>query len=60
MQQNIVTLREALEIGMKMEASPVSETRVGMNQIQLQMVNIMIQLQDIKKEREHHEEIWCN
>ena len=31
MQQKIVTETEALEIAMKMEASPVGKTRVGMN-----------------------------
>ena len=44
---------------MKMEASPISETRVGMNKIQLQLANSTIQLKDIKKGREHREEIWC-
>ena len=44
---------------MKMEASPISETRVGMNKIQLQLANSTIQLQDIKKGRENREEIWC-
>ena len=44
---------------MKLEASLDGETRVGMNQIQFQLENLMIQLQDIKKGREHREEIWC-
>ena len=33
MQQKIATQSEALEIAMKLEASPVEETVVGMNQI---------------------------
>ena len=60
MQQNIATQREDLEIAIKLEASLVGETGVGMNQIQLQLENLMIQLQDINKGRENHEEIWCN
>ena len=59
MQQNISTQSKALEIAMKLEASPVGETRVGMNQIQSQLGNPTIQLQDIKKGRENNEEIWC-
>jgi len=33
MQQKVVTQAEALEIAMKLEASPVGETSVGMSQI---------------------------
>ena len=54
-----MTQSEALEIAIKLEASPVGETRFGMNQIQSQLTNLTIQLQDIKKEREHCEEIGC-
>ena len=49
MQQNIATQSGALEITMKLEASPIIETQVGMNEIQSQLVRLMIQLQDIKK-----------
>ena len=48
-QQKIVTQTKALDIVMKLEASPVGETRVGVDQIQLELENAMIQLQDIKK-----------
>ena len=48
MQQKIATQSEALEIAMKLEASPVGESVVGMNQIQVQLANLTIQLQDIK------------
>ena len=51
MQQKIVTQSEALEIAMKLEASPVGENAVGMNQIQVQLENLMLQLQYIKKEK---------
>ena len=59
MQQKFLTQSEALEIAMKLQASPVSETGVGMNQIQSQLANMTIQLQDIKKGKEIHEELWC-
>ena len=58
-QQKIATQSEELEIAMKLEASPVDEIGVGMNQIQLQLANLMIQLQDIKKGNEICEEFWC-
>ena len=48
MQQKIVTQRDALEIAMKLEASTVGENAVGMNQ-----------MQEIKKGKENHEDIWC-
>ena len=59
MQQKIATQSEALEIAMKFEASPVGETVVGMNQIQMQLVNLTVQLQDIKKAEDEHDELWC-
>ena len=59
MHQKIATQSEALEIVMKLEASFVGETGVGMNRIQLYLANMMIQLQEIKKGRQYHEEIWC-
>ena len=59
MQQNIATQTEALEIAMKLEASPVSKTKVGMNQIQSQLENMAIQLQDIKMGKDIHEYVWC-
>ena len=52
MQQRIASQTEALEIAMKLENSPVGKTKVGMNQIQLQLANLTIQLQDIKKGRD--------
>ena len=59
MQHKIATQSEALEIAMKLEASPVGENVVGMNQIQTQLTNLMLQLQDIKKGKENHKELWC-
>ena len=54
-----MTQSEALETAMKLEASPVEETVVGMNQIQAQLANLTLQLQDIKKAKENHEYLWC-
>ena len=44
---------------MKLEASPIGETVVGMNQIQVQLVNLTLQLQDIKKVKEEHDDLCC-
>ena len=44
---------------MKLEASPVGESVVKMNQIQAQLANVMLQLQDIKKAKEYRDDIWC-
>ena len=59
MQQNIVTLSEALETMMKLEASLVGESTFGMNQIQAQLANLTLQLQDIKKAKEDRDDLWC-
>ena len=44
---------------MKLEASPVGESAVEMNQIQAQLANLTLQLQDIKKAKEDRDDIWC-
>ena len=31
---------------------------IGMNQIQAQLANLMLQLKDIKKAKEYHDDIW--
>ena len=56
---DIVSQEEDLEITMNLESSPIGETSAGMMQIQLQLVNLMVQLQDIKKGKEVQEELWC-
>ena len=48
---------EALEIVMKLEALLVGEFMVGMNQIQAQLANLTLQLQDIKKAKENHDDL---
>ena len=59
MQQKITTQSETLEIEMKLEASPIKETVVSMNQIQAQLANLTIQLEDIKKVKDEHDDLWC-
>ena len=59
MQQNIESQMEALELAMKLEASPIGDGAVGMVQIQLQLANLMIQLWYNKKGKESHEYLWC-
>ena len=57
MEQKVASQAEALEIVMKLEASPIAETSVGMAQIQNQLANLTLQLQDIKKGKEVGEEV---
>ena len=59
MQKNIATWSEALDIFMKLETSPVVQNAIGMSQIQMQLVNLTLQLQDIKMGKEQHEDIQC-
>lgn len=50
--QNISTQVEALEISMKLEASPVADTQVGVQHIQSQVAAMHLKLQDLKKGNE--------
>ena len=59
MQQKVTSQSEALEIAMRLEASPMSESALGMDQLQQQLVNITLELQSLKKGKEVREEIWC-
>ena len=59
MQQNITTQMEALELAMKLEASPIGDGVAGMIQIQSQLANLTIKLQDIKRGKEVQEDLWC-
>ena len=58
MQQKVTSQSEALEIAMRLEASLMSESTLGMDQIQKQLVNITLELQSLKKGKEVREEIW--
>ena len=59
MQQKIESHIEALELAMKLEASPIRDSAARMVQFQSQLANLMIQLQDIKKGKEAQEDFWC-
>ena len=50
---------EALELEMKLEASPIGDGAIGMIQIQSQLDNITIQIQYIKRGKEVQEDLWC-
>ena len=59
MQQKVASQDEALEISMKLEASPIAETSPGMVQIQNQLSHLTLQLQEIQKGKKVREEVWC-
>ena len=59
MQQKITSQGEALEIAMRLEDSLLSESTMGMDQLQKQSVNITLKLQSLKKGKEVREEVWC-
>ena len=44
---------------MKIESSPIGETRAGLMENHLYLVNLTLQLQNIKKGKEVQESIWC-
>jgi hypothetical protein len=50
---------KALEITMKLEASPIGENGAGMAQVQSQLATLKIQLQELAKGKEKCEEVWC-
>ena len=59
MQQKVTSQGEALEIVMRLEASPLCESTMGMDQLQKQLVSITLELQSLKKGKEVREEVWC-
>ena len=59
MKQKIATQMKALELEMKLEASPIGDGAIGMIQIQSQLDNITIQIQYIKRGKEVQEDLWC-
>ena len=59
MQQKVTSQSEALEIAMRLEASPMFDSTLGMDQIQKQLVNITLELQSLKIGKEVQEEVWC-
>ena len=59
MQQKVTSQSEALAIVMRLEASPMSDSTLGMDQLQKKLVNINLELQSLKKGKEVREEVWC-
>ena len=59
MQQKVTSQSEALEIAMRLEASKMSDSTLGMDQLQNQLVNITLELQSLKKGKEVCKEVWC-
>ena len=57
MQQKIATHTEALELAMKLEASPIGNGSIGMIRFQSQLANMTIQLQGMKRGRKAHEDL---
>ena len=55
MQQKVTSQSEALEIAMRLDALPVSNSTMGMDQLQKELVNITLELQSLKKGKEVHE-----
>lgn len=54
-----MTQAEALEIAMKLEASPIRNNHVGVEKIEIQLGNLTLELQDLKKDKETKLEVWC-
>jgi hypothetical protein len=59
MQQKVTSQSETLEIAMRLEASPLSDSTMEMDQLQKQLANITLKLQNLKKGKEVCEEVWC-
>jgi hypothetical protein len=57
-QQKVTSQPEALEIAMKLEASPTGDIG-GMAQVQTQLDALTIQLVELTKGREKQEQVWC-
>jgi hypothetical protein len=56
-QQKVTSQPEALEIMMKLEASPVGDGRYGTGTVTVGLLRI--QLSEIMKEKEKCEHVWC-
>ena len=58
MQQKVADKQEALEIAMKLETNPVGDN-YGIGQIKAHLVDMALELRDMKKWKATHEEVWC-
>ena len=59
MHQKLQTQDVALEMAMKLEASPLAESSTGMATLQNQLANLTLQLHELKKGKEVAQDIWC-
>ena len=59
MQQKLQMQDDALEMAMKLQASPLAETSTGMTTLQNQLANLTLKLHELKKGKEVAQEIWC-
>jgi hypothetical protein len=61
MQQKVASQAEALEISMKLEASPIGESNPSMSHTLNQLTSLSLQVEDMKKDKgkEKREDIWC-
>lgn len=53
---------KSLEISMKLEASPIQDTNLGVQQIQSQLASLHMDLQSLKKGKVQNEtrvDVWC-
>jgi hypothetical protein len=59
MQHKVTSQAKSLEISMKLEASPVGESSLGMSHILNQLTSLSLQVEDMKKEtgKEKREDI---
>ena len=58
MQQKVADQKEALEIDMKLETTPVGDN-YGIAQIQAQLAKMALEIRDMKKGKSIREEVWC-
>jgi len=59
-QQNIGTQAEALEIAMRLHETPMQDANLGVQQIHVQLQNVCLEMQSLKKDRTaRSEEFWC-
>ena len=58
MQQKVADQQEALEIAMKLEIAPAEDNSI-IAQIQAQLVEMGLELHDMKKGKSIHEDVWC-
>jgi len=63
LQQKIDTQEKALEIMMRLHASPIQDTNLGVQYIHSQLANLHLELQSLKKDKETKLDMcakfWC-